>query len=77
MTSEELSGAVHSHTVIRVPGKQHAGGGPFVLLLIDLDDGRRVLGRFDGLEPPPIHTRVAGSANGNETPVFSVVEGKR
>jgi uncharacterized OB-fold protein len=77
MMREELSGTVHSHTVIRVPGKQHAGGGPFVLLLIGLDDGRRVLGRFEGLEPPPIHARVVGSATHNGTPVFSLIEGKR
>jgi len=72
-----LSGTVHSHTVIRVPGKQHAGAGPFVLLLVDLDDGRRVLGRFDGMEPPAISTRVVGSSSNSETPVFSVVESKR
>ncbi len=72
MTSEALSGTVESYTVIRVPGKQHAGAGPFVLLLVELDNGRRVLGRFDGPEPPPISSRVVGSIRENETTLFSV-----
>jgi uncharacterized OB-fold protein len=76
MTNEALSGTVQSHTVIRVPGKQHAGAGPFVLLLIELDDGRRVLGRFDRMEPPAISSRVVGSVNENETPLFSIAEVK-
>jgi uncharacterized OB-fold protein len=76
MTNEALSGTVQSHTVIRVPGKQHAGTGPFVLLLIELDDGRRVLGHFDKTEPPAISSRVVGSVNENETPLFSIAEVK-
>ena len=47
-----------------------------MLLLIELDDGRRVLGRFDKTEPPAISSRVVGSVNENETPLFSIAEVK-
>jgi uncharacterized OB-fold protein len=76
MTDEALSGTVHSHTVIRVPGKQHPSAGPFVLLLIKLDDGRHVLGHFDKTEPPAISSRVVGSVSESKTPLFSVAEAK-
>jgi uncharacterized OB-fold protein len=69
------NGTIQSHTVIRVPGKQHAGAGPFVLLLVELDNGRRVLGGFTGTEPPPIGSRVVGGAKENEAPLFRVAEG--
>ena len=77
MTDKALSGTVQSHTVIRVPGIQHAGAGPFVLLLIELNDGRRVLGHFDKTEPPAISSRVVGSVNESKTPLFRVAEAKR
>ncbi len=76
MTSEVLSGIVQSHTVIRVPGKQQVGAEPFVLLLVELADGRRVLGRFTRSEPPPINSRVVesvvGSVKENEAALFSL-----
>jgi uncharacterized OB-fold protein len=75
VTNETLSGTIQSHTVIRVPGKQHVGAGPFVLLLVELDDGRRVLGGFTGAQPPPIGSRVMGSAKENAAPLFRVAEG--
>lgn len=54
-----LNGTVYSHTTIRVPGAKHADRGPFALVLVDLDDGRRVLGHLSGEEPPlPIGARV-------------------
>jgi hypothetical protein len=36
MTNEALSGTVQSHTVIRVPGNQHAGDGPSGLVLMEV-----------------------------------------
>jgi uncharacterized OB-fold protein len=67
-----ISGTVQSHTVIRVPGHAHAEAAPFVLLLVELDGGKRVLGHFAGDEPPPIGARVlAGSAD--TTPIFSLL----
>jgi uncharacterized OB-fold protein len=74
MSKAELRGIVQSHTVIRVPGQQLAAEGPFVLLLVELDDGRRVLGRFNGSEPPPISSRVMAQARENTTPSFRIAE---
>jgi uncharacterized OB-fold protein len=71
----DLTGKVYSHTVIRVPGNVHAEAAPFVLLLVELDSGQRVLGHFAGNEPPIIDTRVAAPPSGR-TPVFSVVKVK-
>jgi uncharacterized OB-fold protein len=71
-----LTGSVQSHTIIRVPGKVHAADAPFILLLVQLDDGRRVLGHFRGTEPPPIDSRVAGSGAENETLSFVILEEK-
>jgi uncharacterized OB-fold protein len=68
-----LTGKIYSHTVIRMPGRGHAADAPFVLLLVELDDGKRVLGHFQGSEPPPIDTRVR-SDNKNPTPVFSIIQ---
>ena len=69
----DVKGKVYSHTVIRVPGNAHAGSAPFVLLLVELDDGRRILGHFAGGEPPAIGTRVIARSS-ERTPVFSAVE---
>jgi uncharacterized OB-fold protein len=70
-----LSGQVISHTVVRVPGRSHAGSAPFVLLLVEVDGGRRVLGHFAHPEPPAIGVRV--SAPGAEgVPVFRIVQEK-
>jgi len=74
MSEVELRGIVQSYTVIRVPGHQLAAEGPFVLLLVELDDGRRVLGRFNGSEPPPISSRVMAQARENTTPSFRIAE---
>lgn len=68
------AGIVQSHTVIRVPDKAHVGHAPFVLLLVALDCGRRVLGHFDHAEPPAIGSRVAADMADNQTPVFHLVE---
>jgi uncharacterized OB-fold protein len=68
-----LAGEVYSHTVIRVPGNLHAGAAPFVLLLVTLDSGKRVLGHFAGAEPPAIGARVVASAS-EDTPVFQTVQ---
>lgn len=66
-------GTVQSHTVIRVPGKAHAADAPFVLLLVRLDNGKQVLGHFDGSEPPPINSRVCTSGLHNATPSFAIL----
>jgi uncharacterized OB-fold protein len=66
-------GTVQSHTVIRVPGKQHAAAAPFVLLLVELDDGKRLLGHFRGHEPPAISSRVESHGTEGETPIFRAV----
>jgi len=69
----KLAGKVQSYTVIRVPGNAHAEAAPFVLLLVELDDGRRVLGHFSGREPPAIDTRVIAIPS-PQTPVFTRAE---
>ena len=43
-----MQGIVQSHTIIRVPDKAHAAMAPFVLLLVELANGKRVLGHFHG-----------------------------
>jgi uncharacterized OB-fold protein len=67
-----LGGRVHSHTIVRVPGRMHAADAPFVLLLVELDDGTRLLGHFAGAEPPPIDSRVVGSRSDDGTTMFSL-----
>jgi uncharacterized OB-fold protein len=65
-----LVGKVQSHTVIRVPGTVHAEAAPFVLLLVEVEGGERVLGHYSGSEPPAIGSRVT-AAPSNQTPIFS------
>ena len=65
-----VQGTVQSHTVIRVPDKAHATMAPFVLLLVELANGKRVLGHFHGVSPPVIGSRVTADAFKQETPVF-------
>ena len=38
-----MQGTVQSHTIIRMPDKTHATMAPFVLLLVELANGKRVL----------------------------------
>jgi uncharacterized OB-fold protein len=64
-----LQGTVQSHTIIRVPDKAHAAMAPFVLLLVELADGKRVLGHFNRAEPPAIGSRVTAEPS-EQTPVF-------
>ena len=64
-----LHGTVHSHTIIRVPDKAHAAAAPFVLVLVELADGTRVLGHFNRAEPPAIGSRVTADSS-EQTPVF-------
>ena len=64
-----LEGTVASHTIIRVPDKAHAAMAPFVLLLVELADGKRVLGHFDRAEPPAIGSRVTAEPS-EQTLVF-------
>ena len=69
-----MHGTVQSHTVIRVSDKAHAAMAPFVLLLVELADGKRVLGHFDRTEPPAIGARVTADVVEKETPVFRVLK---
>jgi uncharacterized OB-fold protein len=64
-----LQGRVQSHTIIRVPDKSHAAMAPFVLVLVELADGKRVLGHFNRAEPPSIGSRVIAESS-EQTPVF-------
>jgi uncharacterized OB-fold protein len=72
--SAAVHGTVQSHTVIRVPDKAHAAMAPFTLLLVELSDGKRVLGHFHGTDLPAIGSRVAGSAAKNATIIFRALE---
>jgi uncharacterized OB-fold protein len=67
-------GIVQSHTIIRVPDKAHAAQAPFVLLLVALDGGKRVLGHFNNPVPPAIGSRVVVGAVENGTMVFRALE---
>ena len=69
-----VQGTVQSHTVIRVPDKAHAAMAPFVLLLVELAGGKRVLGHFHGTALPAIGSRVTADPAPNETPEFRAVE---
>jgi uncharacterized OB-fold protein len=70
-----LTGHVISHTIVRVPGRIHAGSAPFVLLLVEVDGGRRLLGHFAHPEPPAIGARVS-APRGEGIPVFRSLQEK-
>ena len=70
----ELAGTVASHTTIRVAGNAHADQAPFVLLLVEGDDGSRSLGRFHGDEPPAIGTRVLAREEKDGVAIFGPQE---
>jgi len=65
-----MRGTVQSHTIIRVPDKSHAAMAPFVLLLVELANGKRVLGHFHGASPPAIGSRVTAETSEQTIPVF-------
>jgi uncharacterized OB-fold protein len=54
-------------------GKDHSEAAPFALLLVELTDGSRVLGRFVSPDVPPIGSHVSFTASANETPVFEQI----
>lgn len=66
-----ISATVLSSTVIRVPGAAHAVSAPFTLLLVEADDGRKMLGHFDKGHLPPIGSRVISNGNKNGTLLFT------
>lgn len=70
-----LTGKVYSHTVIRVPGNVHADAAPFVLLIVELENGKRVLGHFSDSESPAINARVTAKPS-DKTPLFSAMQEK-
>jgi uncharacterized OB-fold protein len=77
MTSEApIGGVVLSHTTIRVPGAAHAERAPFVLLLVEAEDGTRRLGHFAGDTPPQIGSRVVSAGAHDKTIVFQAIEEK-
>jgi uncharacterized OB-fold protein len=67
-----FQGTVQSHTIIRVADKARAAMAPFVLLLVELADGKRVLGHFNRADPPAIGSRVIAEQT-EQTPVFREV----
>jgi uncharacterized OB-fold protein len=69
----DLRGKVYSHTVVRVPGGARAEAVPFVLLMVELEGGRRMLAHYAGKEPPAIGTRVNAPPT-DKVPVFSPVQ---
>lgn len=72
MTEEDIKrGIVLSSTVIRVPGVAHAASAPFTLLLIEAENGRHLLGHFDGSQPPPIGARVVSKGQHDGTYHFT------
>ena len=69
-----VQGTVQSHTVIRVSDKAHAAMAPFTLLLVQLSDGKRVLGHFHGDKLPAIGSRVTAAVAEKETLIFRALE---
>ena len=65
-----LAGRVYSSTMIRVPGAAHADRGPFALVLVDLDDGGRVLGRLEDDALPEIGAAVTADSDAGSVPLF-------
>ena len=65
-----MQGTVQSHTIIRMPDKTHATMAPFVLLLVELANGKRVLGHFHAISAPAIGSRVTADTSQQQTPVF-------
>lgn len=76
MTTQQVSGIVNSHTVVRMPGHAHSDRAPFILLLVETETGKCRLGHFSGREAPPIGTRVVGREQVQGTLVFEVVQEK-
>lgn len=72
---QPVTGTIHSHTVINLPGRAHAPDAPFVLVLVDTGAGRHVLGHFSGAGAPAIGAQVAVTGHNGDTPVFSIVQG--
>lgn len=68
-----IRGTVYSATTIRVPGIAHAAEAPFVVLLVDTEDGRRVLGRSVGGRGPVIGTRVEVVESRDSVMLFAAV----
>lgn len=63
-------GTVYSHTTIHVAGNAHAADAPFVLVLVDCDDGVRRLGRWTGEAPPMIGSRADARPASEPYPLF-------
>lgn len=68
-----LQGKVYSHTIVRMAGRVRAEAVPFVLLMVELEGGRRILAHYAGSEPPAIGTAVIAPPT-DKVPVFSPVQ---
>lgn len=64
-------GTVYSHTTIHVAGNAQAADVPFVLVLVDCDDGVRRLGRWAGTWAPTIGSRADARLASEPYLVFS------
>jgi uncharacterized OB-fold protein len=73
----EYAGTVSSHTTIRVAGNAHAHEAPFVLLLVEGDDGTRRLGRYLDDEPPALDTRVVAREERDGVAIFGPPRARR
>ncbi len=70
-------GVVYSYTVVRrAPSKQFADEVPYVLGLVELEEGPRILVRIEGCEPDdvrvglPVEVAGPGDAAGRRLPPF-------
>lgn len=69
-----ISGRVYSSTVIRVPGARQEGEAPFVVLLVEREDGTRLLGRYTDGESPSIGSPVVERERRDGVPIFAPVK---
>lgn len=70
--NQAILATVLSSTVVRVPGAAHAVSAPFILLLVEAEAGRKMLGHFEGLQPPSIGSRVISNGRKNGTLLFTI-----
>lgn len=65
-----MRGVIYATTVVHRPGED-----PYNVCLVDLDEGVRVMGRVEGLEPTDvtIGLRVQGRTGDNDITVYEPV----
>jgi uncharacterized OB-fold protein len=69
----ELSGEgeVYSATAVRVPPAALVGAAPYVVVMVRLDEGILVLGRWQGEETPGIGARVSATEQDDSATWFA------